>query len=357
VEPPAPATTPDVTPDASAPVPDAAPGPVEVSIVTPAYAAEDTLEAALAAILAQDTERSLEVIVVDDGSPDGTLAVAERIAAAEPRVRAVATENGGEASALNVGFREARGDFVAIVEADVEPEPRWLETCLAALADDAEVYAAGGYLETPPDDPWIARLAGYEIEAKFRTKPREAKHLTSANVVYRRAAWDLAGPFDERLVNASLDSVFNGKLVQAGKRLVYVPEARVRHHYKTTFPAYLRRQYAYARYRVHNEILELYPADRFLAVHVALAALGAGLTAAAPLGLLLPAGPARWAGLAAGPGLLVLAGLLQLPRALGYALGRRDPAALLYPPVVLVRNVVGALGYAVGVLMKAAGRV
>jgi len=327
----------------------------EVSFVTPAYAAEDTLAAALDKLLAQRTSRSFEVIVVDDGSPDRSAAVADTYAQRDPRVQVLRKPNGGEASALNEGFRAARGRYVAIVEADVEAAPDWLERCLAVLEAEPTVWAVGGYLETPPDDPWIARLAGYEIERKFASKPREAKHLTSANVVYRREAFDTAGPFDERLLNASLDSVFNAGLLKSGKRLVYEPEARVRHHYKTTLTGYLRRQYAYARYRVHNDVLDLYPADRFLALHVALAALGAGAFALVPLAPFAPP-PLNLLCLTAGPSLLGLALLFQTPRALALLIERRDPAALLYPSVVVTRNVVGAVGYAVGVAAKALGR-
>lgn len=330
--------------------------PPDVSVLTPVYAAEATLPAALEAILGQQTERTIEVIVVDDGSPDRSLEIAREVAAKDPRVQVLTKENGGEASALNHGWRVAKGRYVAILEGDVEPEPDWLERCLGVLEAEPEAWAVGGYLETPPDDPWIARLAGYEIETKFQSKPREAKHLTSANVLYRAEAFELAGPFDERLVNASLDSVFNGNLVKAGKRLIYEPAARVKHHYKTTLFSYLRRQYAYARYRVHNEILDLYPADRFLALHVALCALACAALCAAPLGLLFEGTP-RWALFAAGPALLVLALLGQAPRALHYVTSRKDPIALLYPPVIFVRNVLGALGYAVGLLMKTLGRV
>ena len=328
----------------------------EVSILVPAWAAEDTLPRALERALGQRTARGLEVIVVDDGSPDRTRALADDAARRDPRVRVLTQENGGEAKALNTGWRAARGRFVAILEADVEADPAWLETCLAVLEREPEAWAVGGYLETPREDPWIARLAGYEVEVKFRTKPREAKHLTSANVLYRREAFELAGPFDERLLNASLDSVFNGRLVKAGKRLVYEPAARVRHHYKTSLPAFLRRQWAYARYRVHNEVLDLYPADRFLALHVALAALAAAAAAAAPLGLLLPPGPSRLAAFGAGPALFALALLLPVPRALALLARHRDAAALLWPPVAVVRNVIGACGYAVGLLMKTLGR-
>jgi GT2 family glycosyltransferase len=329
----------------------------EVTVLVPCWEAEATLEASLRATLGQRTARSLEVLVVDDGSRDGSRDVARRVIARDARVQLLEKTNGGEASALNVGWRAARASrFVAILEADVEPAPDWLERCLAILEREPDAWAVGGYLETPPDDPWIARLAGWEVERKFRTKPREAKHLTSANVVYRREAFELAGPFDERLVNASLDSVFNGRLAKAGKRLVYEREARVRHHYKTSLLGYFRRQWAYARFRVHNEVLDLYPSDRFLAAHVGLAALAATALALAPFFWVLPP-PLAALVLLAGPLLLGLALLLQAPPALGLLVERRDPAALLWPPVVVLRNAVGAVGYAVGAANKLLGRV
>lgn len=331
-------------------------GAPDVSYVTPVYANAETLAQTLSCIAAQETARSWEVIVVDDGSPDASAEIADEFARSDPRVRVLRKENGGEASALNVGFRAARGRYIAIVEGDVEPAPDWLERCLATLDADESVWAVGGYLETPPEDSWIARLAGYEIERKFKTKPRAAKHLTSANVVYRREAFEVAGPFDERLINASLDSVFNARLSKSGRRLIYEAAARVRHHYKTSAWGYLKRQYAYARYRVHNEELDLYPADRFLAAHVALAALASACTVTlTPAGLLIP-GPGGWVLVATGPSLFGLALALQAPQALRILIEHRDPAALLYPPVIVARNVVGAWGYAVGVAHKALGR-
>lgn len=329
--------------------------PPDISIVMPVYEAQDTVERALACVVAQKTARELEVIVVDDGSRDASLERARAFASREPRVRVLAKENGGEASALNHGFREARAPLIAIVEADVELDSAWLETTLATLEKEGAV-AVGGYLETPPDDPWIARLAGYEVERKFRTKPREAKHLTSANVLYRREAWELAGPFDERLINASLDSVFNGKLIKAGKRLVYEPSARCRHHYKTTLAGFLGRQWSYARYRVHNEVLDLYPSDRFLAVHVGLAGLALLVSIAGAIAAPLAPPEWRWACLASGPAAFALALLLEVPPALEVLARTRDPAALAYPPVLVLRNIVGAFGYFVGVLAKARGR-
>ncbi len=329
----------------------------EVTILTPVFDAEETLDAALTATLAQQTARALEVLVVDDGSRDGSRRLAEGWAARDPRVRVIGRPNGGEAAALNTGWEQARGRYVAILEADVEPAPDWLERCLAALEGDPGAWAVGGYLETPREDPWIARLAGYEVERRFASKPRECAHLTSANVLYRAAAFAAAGPFDERLVNASLDSVFNARLRASGARLLYEPRARVRHHYKTSLAGYLRRQYAYARYRRHNPSLELYPADRWLALEVGLTALGAAGLAAAPLAALSPLPGAGLACAAGGGGLLGAALALQLPRAAEVLVRRRDPAvALATPPVLLARNLVGAAGYAAGLAAELTGR-
>src|SRR5437870_5013001 len=107
----------------------------------PVFDAEPTLVRAIEHVLALATPRSLEVIVVDDGSRDRSLAIAREIAARESRVRVLSKANGGEASALNTGFREARASrFVAIVEADVEVERDWLETCLAVLEREPDAW-------------------------------------------------------------------------------------------------------------------------------------------------------------------------------------------------------------------------
>ena len=80
-----------------------------VTVVLIAYNAEARIERALETVLAQ-TLASLEVVVVDDGSADATVAVATAVAATDPRVRVLQQRNGGPASARNHGIREARGD-------------------------------------------------------------------------------------------------------------------------------------------------------------------------------------------------------------------------------------------------------
>ncbi len=191
---------------------------------------------------------------------------------------------------------------------------------------------------------WIARIAGYEVESKFSMKERATTHITSANAIFRREAFDAAGGFNEKLVNASLDSDFNSRLVRQGHSLIYVNGARARHHYKPTFFEYLKRQYAYARYRVHAGRDILYSADVFLAFNVVLAGLLSVSLATIPV--------VPWLSAA----IFGLAILLQFPAALRLLIQKRDPVAFLYPPVIVLRNVVAAGGYAVGLARKSVGK-
>ncbi len=87
------------------------------SIVIAAYDAEDSLERAVRSALAQSV--TVEVLIVDDASRDGTRALAGRLAEADPRVRLIASAaNGGPSAARNLGIAAAKGDWVAILDAD-----------------------------------------------------------------------------------------------------------------------------------------------------------------------------------------------------------------------------------------------
>lgn len=88
-----------------------------VSVVVPAFNAERTLAQTLRSVAAQDY-RSLEILIVDDGSVDSTVRVAEDFCSVEPRARLLRKPNGGVASARNHGLAEAHGDYVAPVDAD-----------------------------------------------------------------------------------------------------------------------------------------------------------------------------------------------------------------------------------------------
>lgn len=107
-----------------------------VSVVIPAYNAERYVLEALASVFAQGYE-PLEVLLVDDGSQDGTVALVEREA---PTVRVIRQANAGAAAARNTGLREARGDLICLLDAD----DGWFPGKLAAQIEHLRRHPAVG---------------------------------------------------------------------------------------------------------------------------------------------------------------------------------------------------------------------
>lgn len=103
-----------------------------VSVVVPAYDVAAYLPACLDSLLAQ-THRNLEVVVVDDGSPDDSGAIAEEYAGRDPRVRVVHIVNRGLGGARNEGLRHVRGDVIGFADSDDVvprvPSPRSWASC------------------------------------------------------------------------------------------------------------------------------------------------------------------------------------------------------------------------------------
>jgi glycosyltransferase involved in cell wall biosynthesis len=103
-----------------------------VTVIVPAYNAAATIDETLRSVRAQ-TWRDLEILVVDDGSRDGTAGIALRHAEADPRLRPILQKNAGVAAARNRGIEEARGEFVAPVDADDLWHPHKIERQLQAV--------------------------------------------------------------------------------------------------------------------------------------------------------------------------------------------------------------------------------
>lgn len=114
-----------------------------VSVVVPAYNEERVVVATVNSLLAQDYAGELEIVVVDDGSPDATHAVTRSAFEHVPNVTVLTKPNGGKASALNYGIARARGEIVVGLDADTQFVPDTVRMLVAPLADPTVGAVAG----------------------------------------------------------------------------------------------------------------------------------------------------------------------------------------------------------------------
>ena len=114
-----------------------------VSVIVPAYNEAKVIEKTIHSLLAQQYAGELDVVVVDDGSPDGTGAIAQAAFAKDSRVTVFTKLNGGKASALNFGIQRAGGEIVVCLDADTVFEPQTIAELVAPLRDPGVGAVAG----------------------------------------------------------------------------------------------------------------------------------------------------------------------------------------------------------------------
>ncbi len=205
-----------------------------VSILIPAYNAENTLAETIESALAQ-TWRRTEIIVLDDGSRDRTAEVARRF---EPRVKVVSMPNQGAAGARNQLFRLSKGDYIQWLDADDLLAPDKIERQLAALngSHDKRVLLAS------PWAPFFFRMrhAHFTPDSLWQslTALDWLLHKMGENLYTQTATWltsrelaEAAGPWDTRVLSDDDGEYFCRVLLAAG-RTHFVPDAKV--YYRTS---------------------------------------------------------------------------------------------------------------------------
>ena len=118
----------------------------KISVIVPVYKAEAYLETCVKSIREQ-TYQNLEIILIDDGSPDRCGQLCDQFAAEDPRIRVIHKENGGQSAARNMGLDIATGDYIGFVDADDWIEPTMYETLYQLLQQHgAQISACGARL-------------------------------------------------------------------------------------------------------------------------------------------------------------------------------------------------------------------
>lgn len=120
-----------------------------ISVIIPAYNVADYLSRCLDSLLVQSW-KELELIVVDDGSTDGTSGLADDYTLRDSRVRVIHQANGGVSSARNAGLAASRGELIGFTDGDDWVKPDYLESLAETLLRQNAEMAVCGYVEELP---------------------------------------------------------------------------------------------------------------------------------------------------------------------------------------------------------------
>lgn len=212
------------------------------TVVVPVRNGASMIGDAIASVLACEfpAERR-EVIVVDNGSTDATAAVIRRYPvtyAYEPRR--------GVSNARNRGIAEGSGEVFAFIDGDCVAGPSWLRELVAPFADP-EVGCVAGELAHAPGESVAERqatrmLGSWQAYAVSSNPP----YAITANAAYRAQAFEQVGPFDPRMPRAQDVELGLRFSERSELRLVYAPEAVVRHRHRATQRGFFRQQLGWA---------------------------------------------------------------------------------------------------------------
>ncbi len=232
-----------------------------VSIVVPAYNEAKVIRACVDSILAS-SYANRELILVDDGSRDGTLAEMRRYAGTLG-VTVISKENGGKAAALNSGLALAKGEIVVFVDADGIFAPDTITEILKGFEDEKIGAVCGS--DSPANlDTLLSRLASLQTHvgtgfARRALAQIDCLPIVSGNIgAFRRSVLARTGPFLEGFIGEDLELTW--RVHKAGYGVAFQPWARVRAETPSTLRGLWKQRVRWARglvqtVRIHRRML------------------------------------------------------------------------------------------------------
>lgn len=180
-----------------------------LSIIVPVYNVAAYMKRGLDSVLAsgeKGAEIPFEIVIVDDGSTDGSGELCDEYAAAYPNVRVYHKPNGGVSSARNMGLRESRGDMIAFMDPDDYVDPGFYQALAARMAESGADMVFGSYVEETDtrtdtfEEPRLAELNEMQFpQSVFLHQGKDGQRYTCCFMrgMYRKAIIDRGSMFRE----------------------------------------------------------------------------------------------------------------------------------------------------------------
>lgn len=177
-----------------------------ISIIVPVYNIEKYIEKCIRSILNQSFKK-IEVILVDDGSTDGSLAICQQYSKLDERIKVITKENGGLSSARNEGIKQSTGEYIAFIDGDDFVHPQYIEKLYNTLSSfDADMSVCG--IEIVDENGKITdklstgaiykqycpftreKLSPIEVERRYYTEENGFIFVVAWNKLYKRQIFE-----------------------------------------------------------------------------------------------------------------------------------------------------------------------
>jgi glycosyltransferase involved in cell wall biosynthesis len=240
-----------------------------ISVIMPVYNGRAYLEASIGSA-AMQTVPPVEIIIVDDGSSDGSAELALALDTPFPK-HVLRLENGGQSRARNAAAAQAKGELLAFLDHDDIWHRRHLELLAAPFATDPELGWTYCDIDEMDHDAKVVHLQLLHVLNPDVEHPKRSLYNLLASDMYifpsaaivRASAFAAVGGFDERLAGYEDDDLFL-RLFRAGWRNVFIPESLVRYRRHTASSAFSERMWN-SREIYAAKLIEAFPDDRELA--------------------------------------------------------------------------------------------
>lgn len=210
-----------------------------LSIIVPVYNSKEHLECCIDSILGQSYS-NIELIIIDDGSTDGSSEICDYYAQKDSRVVVVHKKNGGASSARNAGLEIANGEYVAFIDSDDYCEYNMFEMLMAtAYCMHADIVACGGNILTEDIDVTVPSWLKRTLSPKFAVSNIFSSRIFSVrgllpflwNKIYKKSVIDSLGIVFNTDLKIGEDTVFLKTLFPVAQRIITIPDELYNYRY------------------------------------------------------------------------------------------------------------------------------
>ncbi len=226
-----------------------------ISVIVPVYNEPDGLEITLQSLIAQDLpKQDYEVIVVDNGSKDHTLSIAASYAKQHPQLirSIVEDEIQGSYAARNKGIRQAKGEIICFIDADMTADTHYLSDIQKVFIQQNPDYVGCRvelYSNKNTSAAKFNMINGFKVEAELKNN----QYVPTCCLSVKRSVFDNVGFFDQRLVSGG-DFEFGQRVFAAGLQQLYVNHIVLQHPARWTYTSLVNKSKRIAKgiFQLHS---------------------------------------------------------------------------------------------------------